>query len=47
MEKEIAPGKRRPYTSGIAHCDFAPAGAPIHGSQHTRDTREFSLQAGG
>ena len=41
------PEKRYPYTSGIARCDFAPAGVPIHGSQHKRDTLEFSLQAGG
>ena len=40
-------GKKYPYTSGIARCDFAPAGAPIHGSRHKRDTLEFSLQAGG
>ena len=41
------PGKKYPYVSGIVRCDFAPAGVPIHGSQHKRDTLEFSLQAGG
>ena len=40
-------GKRYPYTSGIARCDFAPVDAPIHASRHKQDTLEVSLQAGG
>ena len=50
LEKSLphaTPGKRYPYTSGIARCDSVRADAQAHALRHKQDTPAFSLQAGG